>query len=698
MDWLIESLSRTVAKAITSCLDAFTNLFLGAFAPNMDAMEAYFPSVNVFFDIIMIIGLTLVVLLLLWNLVKNFFMPIAEAESPLRCISRSLIAGFCVINARGIMDLILTLFVGPYNMLQTAEFSEEVFTYTAFADKLNGAFSSTLSTTFMLLPTIFLIIAVAWNYIKLLLEAGERYVALGVLYFTSPLGLSTAGSKNTIGIFSAWAKMVISQGLLLIFNLWFLRGFNAMMGQVIANGTVFEGELGAEGGLFIWVVLAVAFLKIGQRIDSYLSTLGLSAAHTGGALAAEIMGGVMMVSQGFRMMRMAGSRAGSGNAGRTGSTSSPGFTTKLSNTLFGNRDARVHDANVKSGTAARPFSMMYGTAANKYAGKPLSPNGVSQLVNRGNSDYIDGATADKSLYGYFPHMEGKQLSNSVMSGQGIIQTEVAGADGTPMPVSLYNSSMFEAPEGAYSTVTAADGSTWYQVSDTPGATEAVHGAYHFLGQNESGEMASMFGADATRFEAESGSLRTVGDGMMEYVSTAGSETWFSAAAYEEPTQPHGTHTDSNGLSWYSVSNGASIPDLSGTDAVHTLSAYIPDAARDVHIAAVDASRAHDGIIDAISETGEARRYYDSVRWAPPTGDYDIRTSATGEVFYSVRGQGKIEHVVVYDAHGEPRRDPSNGKILTKEREIVRYSGTARRFAPPIQKDRGSKHKIPRRRK
>ena len=68
--------------------------------------------------------------------------------------------------------------------------------------------------------------------------------------------------------------------------------------------------------------------------------------------------------------------------------------------------------------------------------------------------------------------------------------------------------------------------------------------------------------------------RQVGDGMMEYVSTAGSETWFSAAAYEEPTQPHGTHTDSNGLSWYSVSNGASIPDLSGTDAVHTLSCLL----------------------------------------------------------------------------------------------------------------------------
>ena len=173
MDWLLESLSQTIAKAVTSCLDAFTGLFLGAFAPNMNAMEAYFPSVNVFFDILMVIGLTFVVLMLLWNMVKNFFLPVSEVESPLRCLVRSLIAGFCVVNARSFMDLVLQMFLGPYSMIQNAEFGEEAFTYTAFADKLNGTFSATLSTTFMLLPTIFLIIAVAWNYIKLLLEAGD---------------------------------------------------------------------------------------------------------------------------------------------------------------------------------------------------------------------------------------------------------------------------------------------------------------------------------------------------------------------------------------------------------------------------------------------------------------------------------------------------------------------------------------------
>lgn len=40
-------------------------------------------------------------------------------------------------------------------------------------------------------------IALGWNYFKLLLEVVERYVVVGVLCYTSPLAYSMGASKDT---------------------------------------------------------------------------------------------------------------------------------------------------------------------------------------------------------------------------------------------------------------------------------------------------------------------------------------------------------------------------------------------------------------------------------------------------------------------------------------------------------------------
>ena len=40
------------------------------------------------------------------------------------------------------------------------------------------------------LITLILVIILAWNYLKLLLEAAERYVLLGVLVYTAPVAFS----------------------------------------------------------------------------------------------------------------------------------------------------------------------------------------------------------------------------------------------------------------------------------------------------------------------------------------------------------------------------------------------------------------------------------------------------------------------------------------------------------------------------
>lgn len=51
-------------------------------------------------------------------------------------------------------------------------------------------------------------------------------------------------------------------------------------------------EVGKEtvtGNLLIWFLCAVAFLKVSQKIDSFMSALGVNVGHTGGSLLAEVM-------------------------------------------------------------------------------------------------------------------------------------------------------------------------------------------------------------------------------------------------------------------------------------------------------------------------------------------------------------------------------------------------------------------------
>ena len=82
---------------------------------------------------------------------------------------------------------------------------------------------------------LILVLILAWNYIKLLFEAAERYILLGVLIFTAPLAFATGASESTSNIFSSWCRMLGGQLVLLIMNAWCLRLFVSMVGTFLAN-------------------------------------------------------------------------------------------------------------------------------------------------------------------------------------------------------------------------------------------------------------------------------------------------------------------------------------------------------------------------------------------------------------------------------------------------------------------------------
>ena len=80
-----------------------------------------------------------------------------------------------------------------------------------------------------------LVIILAWNDLKLLQEAAERYGLLGVLVYTEPVAFSMGASQTTSNIWKSWCRMLGGQIFLLIMNAWCLRLFTSMVGSFIAN-------------------------------------------------------------------------------------------------------------------------------------------------------------------------------------------------------------------------------------------------------------------------------------------------------------------------------------------------------------------------------------------------------------------------------------------------------------------------------
>ena len=81
-----------------------------------------------------------------------------------------------------------------------------------------------------------------------------------------------------------------------------------------------SGKEGVAGNLFVWFLCAVAFLKISQKIDSFMQGLGINVGHTGGSMLAE----AMLAARSIAAARGVAGRGRGGNAGRAGSTGGNG--------------------------------------------------------------------------------------------------------------------------------------------------------------------------------------------------------------------------------------------------------------------------------------------------------------------------------------------------------------------------------------
>ena len=256
------------------------------------------------------------------------------------------------------------------------------------------------------------------------------------------------------------------------------------------------GRETVSGNVLVWFLCAIAFLKVSQKIDSFMSSLGVNVGHTGGSMIAE----AMIAARGIGAVRNFSRQHFSGHSNSSHvntSSGSPGNSSSLSGFMAGGlagvvsrqvtnsaiRTATSHketnrqSGNVSGGSIGSFASTISaGIGGNMYASSVVKggdfANNVIGTVATGNIASVGSMTGEKaaqalhSYMGYAALEEGAQhvpsFTNVEIGGGRITGTEISEEHPEGISFGMYHADQYTAPEGAYATIQAVDGTSWYK--------------------------------------------------------------------------------------------------------------------------------------------------------------------------------------------------------------------------------------------
>ena len=210
---ILDGIVEWLAEQIMSILDMITTSVLGSLGCDMSTFLRYFPAAQTIYSVFVALSIGIILLNWVWQLFKNFGLGAGiEAEDPIKLSVRSILFILLAYCSDDIVNIVLKIGGTPYNWIMNsalptldfASFSSVMLTIIGVC--ANGA---------VLIIALILVLILAWNYIKLLFEAAERYILLGVLVYTAPVAFSMGASQTTSNIFKSWCRMFGGQVFLL---------------------------------------------------------------------------------------------------------------------------------------------------------------------------------------------------------------------------------------------------------------------------------------------------------------------------------------------------------------------------------------------------------------------------------------------------------------------------------------------------
>ena len=185
------------------------------------------------YNIFVAIAIGVILLNWVWQLFKNFGLGAGiEAEDPVKLSIKSVLFILLAYFSDQIVAAALRIGGTPYRWIMTTALPP--LSFANFSSVMMVILGVVANGAVAIIGLI-LVLILAWNYIKLLFEAAERYILLGILVFTAPVAFSMGAAQSTSNIFKAWCRMFGGQMFLLVMNAWCLRLFTSMVGAFLAN-------------------------------------------------------------------------------------------------------------------------------------------------------------------------------------------------------------------------------------------------------------------------------------------------------------------------------------------------------------------------------------------------------------------------------------------------------------------------------
>ena len=238
---------------------------------------------------------------------------------------------------------------------------------------------------------------------------------------------------------------------------------SALTEEEVRQQIAAEGSAAVTGNIFIWFLCAIAFLKVSQKVDSFMSTLGISVGHTGGSMLGEAM--VAMRGVGMAAKAITGKGFGSSGGGGGSASADNGGNGAFAGGLAGIVSRKFSQGAAASATGQGGHSVSRKAFDSSLAKGGAFANGVISSVAKGNiakTGAITGDTAVKALQSYIG-MPGQETDNSQVEigGGRITGIETSAAAPEGIQFAMYNTEQYMEPSGDYRTVSSSDGSKWY---------------------------------------------------------------------------------------------------------------------------------------------------------------------------------------------------------------------------------------------
>ena len=238
-----------------------------------------------------------------------------------------------------------------------------------------------------------------------------------------------------------------------------------------------SGKEAVSGNVLVWFLCAIAFLKVSQKIDSFMSSLGINVGHTGGSMLAEAM---------IAMRGIGVAKNYSGKVGGSGRSSGGGGNTFMKGGLSGVVSRKVTNTAINNANGSKSGGlggMAFNSSLGKGGGFANSVIGKIATGNISSTGSISGESAADSLMSYMgytalgPDAEGVPSFSDVEIGGGhIFATETNDEHPEGIAMGMYHTDQYMPPEGEYTTVTAADGTSWYKQYATDTVERKPHKA------------------------------------------------------------------------------------------------------------------------------------------------------------------------------------------------------------------------------